>query len=207
MLKYQVDNIDKLLKQLDVKIVEKALLSSTNRAADRLSTEISRRIRGRYNISATNVRQRLKVTRAVSGNLSAVIKITGKRMGLTSFGASTRKVTLGRKAKKGKGRPWGRFRVGVSVRVLKSGGKKPITSQPAFLAAGRSGNRHVFYRDPRGGKSSTGKSKIIAMKMLSVPGMANVVEQDAAADYHQFAMSHLRAEFDRMLSYLLGEKG
>src|SRR5690606_10434802 len=95
----------------------------------------------------------------------------GPRVGLVNFGAAPRRITIARSPRRGqKGVRWGRFRTGVTVRVMKGSGRQLVgeafmskhlsareTSVPAghslrnrksaaFLATGRGGNRHVFYR-------------------------------------------------------------
>jgi len=205
MLRYKVDKLEQLLKRLDHRVVQKALERATDRTAKKLATEVSNRVRARYNISKKDFDARMTVRKSVKGDLASEVRITGQPIGIINFASQTRKVTLARKAKKGKGRPWGRFRTGASVKVLKVGGRKPITSKSAFIAKGLNGNEHIWYRDPTGKRTRSGKVKLHPMKMLSAPDMAKVVEKDMAADYQFFISSNLNQEFDHQLKYLLGE--
>lgn len=199
-------NITEIRNQFGDDFVEKVTVSALNKAAPKLQTYISKSIRQRYNITAADVKRkakRFKAKRSADKVYQASVLFQGSPIGYTNFSAKPKKVTIGRKTKKG--RPWGRFRTGVSVKVLKSSGQKQIKSRPAFLAVGMSGNRQVFYRDPRGRKTSTGKTALHSMKGPSIPDMVLASEGDTGEPYDVFAAQEFDTEFDRATDYYLSK--
>jgi len=204
VLKFDPADIEALKKEFGDQIVEKATVGAINKTVPKLRTYVSKLVRQEYTISAGDISRQVKFSRASKGSFSAKLLYKGRRVGLINFAAKPKKVTLGRK--RNKGVPWGRVRTGVTVKVKKSGGRKQVTSRSAFIARGANGNQQVFYRNERGARSRSGKVKIHAMKLLSVPDMVTNAEGDQAAAYDQFAATEFAVEFDRAMDFYLGKQ-
>ena len=127
----KLDGLDRLMKQLDPKLVKKAAVRSLNRTAPQAFTAGSKEVRKEYNVKAKDINKAKQIQKANFSNLYAVIKIVGARFKVLSFAA--------REVKKG-----------VTVKIKKSGGRKLIPG--AFKASMRYGpgifKRHGKARGP-----------------------------------------------------------
>lgn len=206
MQQYKFSDLDKLRKEYGDDLVDKVTIAALNKTAPKLQTFISKEVRQRYNIKASDIKRQAKRFKAWRGSNNAFktsVLFRGSKIGLTNFGAKPKRVTLGRKTKRGK--PWGRFRTGVSVRVLKTDTRKQIKSKPAFLARGLGGNEQVFYRDQRGRRSSSGNVVLHSMKGPSIPDMVIASEGGFSEPYDEFSAAEFDTEFDRAMGYYLSK--
>lgn len=203
MLKYQVKNLEKLKRKFDPKIVDSANRAAQNKAAQKLRTYISKSIRDVYNVKAGAISKRVKINRASVSSPFAELRYSGPRVGLINFGAKVKKVTLARKPRKGqKGRKWGRFRKGVTVRVRKDGGRKQVTSKPGFIAVGKNSNEHIFYR------TGKGRNDLKSAKTWSIPEMVRLAEKEGGPSnesYQEQAAAEYDVEFDRAMRHFMSQ--
>lgn len=208
MLKFDVRDLDKLRDEFSPDVVNKAINSAMGKTINKLQTYVSKEIRQTYNIKQAVVKKHARKFRSSNGTtnlLKAGMLYKSRKLGFMNFGAKPKKVTLGRKAKKG--RPWGRIRTGVTVQIRKNRPRKLVQSRPGFLAAGENGNIQAFYRDPRGGLSRTGKTKLKVMKGPSIPDMVLASEGLFGETYDQFAAAEYNKEFDVAMNFYLGKMG
>lgn len=198
MLQHDIKHIDELTQQYGIAVVEQANLRALNFAIAKLRTFVSKNIRAKYNVTAAAIARRVTMRKASSNHFQAHLRYVGPRVSMINFGAKPKNVTIARKSKTG--RRWGRKRTGVTVKILKKGSRKQITSVPAFIATGKSGNRHVFMRN------SSKRDDITAMSWRSVPQMVLSAERGGSAmDYDAFAVTEHAREFDRVLTHLLSK--
>lgn len=171
--------IDSQLSRLQEQIRDRVIGAALNKTIAKGKSEMSRQIRGEFNIKASDVNAQLKVRRASSqnGNLLATLEAFGKRRGHRS-----RNVALFR-AKQ--------TRKGVTVQIKKSGGRKLIAH--AFI--GNNG-RTVFIRE---GKS---RLPIKSVETIDVPQMFNTRRINAAV--LKKIQREFPVELDRALVALAG---
>ncbi|MAO41178.1 MAG: hypothetical protein CMK70_13555 [Pseudohongiella sp.] len=205
--KFEVKNLEVLRAQLGDSLVDKINASAVGKTVNKLQTYVSKEVRQRYNVKAGTFRRYAKKMKGVrrANEVSAVLLFRSRKLGYLNFGAKPRRVTLGRKTKKGQ--RWGRFRTGVTVQVMKADARKLIRSRPAFLATGQNGNQQVFYRDPRGKTTSGGKQRLIPMKGPSIPDMVVAAGDALGTPYDVFAAEEYDKEFDVALNYYMSKQG
>ncbi len=200
---YQVKDLEKLKKDLDPKIVERANSAGANKAAQKLRTFVSKAIRQVYNVKASAISKRVELRRASRSTPVAELRYKGPRVGLVNFAPKAKKVTLTRKPRKGqKGMPWGRVRTGVTVKVRKDGSRKLVQSKPGFIAVGANNNEHIYYR--------TGKerNKLESALTWSLPEMVRLSEKEGAGSekaYEDYAEQEYDLEFDRALRHFMSK--
>lgn len=158
--------------------LEKAMRSAISRAGQHTRTQISRRVRERYAISAGNLRteQNVRLTaRTGNGGAEAVLRIAGTKLPLHRFEGASPKgptnqahlvpVLIGDQSQ----RKWRMVHPGVTARarVLRGSGAKPLTD--SFVANFRSGHVGIFERT--GGMTSNMRDEIKEKMGLSIPQM------------------------------------
>ena len=102
---------DQLRKDFGDDFVDKVTASALGKTVSKLQTYVSKEIRQKYNIKAADVKRHAKKMKLIKGHRNfqkASILYKGRSLSFMDFGAREKRVTLGRKTKKG--RPWGRFR-------------------------------------------------------------------------------------------------
>lgn len=117
--------------------VERAQFRSLNTVAERLSVQARRDIGAEMNLTATYIREQMKLLKAARGKMVAVIKVRRRPVRLARYGAKQ----LTRSAPRAKGDPRRgiaarRKQAGVSVAV-KRGGRKALRG--AFMLPLRAG--------------------------------------------------------------------
>ncbi|MEF2145127.1 MAG: phage tail protein [Desulfovibrionaceae bacterium] len=113
-----------------------AAARAVNKTLQGLRTDVVREVRGRYNVPAKDVRGTMSIRKAWKHNAEGVLRIRAARsVPLVRFGALPRTPKVKRPRK---GAP------GVSVKVLSSGGRKPL--RRVFVARMRSGHVGVYER-------------------------------------------------------------
>lgn len=123
-IKLDSKEVEKALKEAS-KVAEKAAIRTLNRTADKARVAASKTVRETYNIKAGDLNRSVKTSKASRSNLTAILTIIGKPVGLILFGA---RQTL----------------KGVTYKILKNGGRAKL--HHAFIAVMRSGHRGVFER-------------------------------------------------------------
>lgn len=103
--------------------VEKALVSSLNRAAQMGKTQATREVTSRYTVKAKDVRPTMKLSRATKSSLEAEIESRGPALGLSHYRHSPRSDTTGSRRKP------------IRVAVKRDGGLKPLGK--AFVWRGK----------------------------------------------------------------------
>lgn len=188
-LRYRFDKLDQLRDRFDPRIVEKAVRSSIRKTALKLRTKLSKRVRERYNVPARVIARHAKLENFFQSRSQpfSILRYVGSKIGLINFGARSRIV----RTAKGKRR-------GVSVQVLKEGGRKVVKSEPAFIATGANENRHVFAR------TGEGRFPIVSLKGPSVAEM--VGRDEVIDDANAFMSGELPRIFDNEMEFFLLRK-
>ena len=148
-LQFDVRELQELKKQFDPKDVEKALRWSINATTRKAATLISRETRQRYDISAGDIRKRLRIQRLDRGDGRAIL-YTGRRLPLAQFKPRERWVSVSSKRRVQSGPRKGSMarRRGVTVRVRKDRGRQLV--QGGWLAKSQ-----IFSRSSRSDNQST----------------------------------------------------
>lgn len=157
-------------------VVKKAKRSAFGKLATKVRSVIAKGVSKRYVITQANV-NRHGNKRFVPGTDDVVLSYVGRRIGLINFGAKEKRVKVSPK-----GNRYGKYRKRVTVKIKKTGTRKPVTGfpgviSPGFIATGKEGNRHVFAR------TSSARFPIISLKTLAIPQMINeeVIKEAEAA--------------------------
>jgi len=174
--KIELKGLEEAKKALDVKQYQKAITFSLNRAIKSGRTEASKQIRKGekpFTLSKSDVDRKMNVR--LPNPYEAVLKITSEPWILSYF--KPRQIIGGIKSVikrtkkkgfeliKGTGR---KNSGGVSVEIVKG---RRVTLKHSFIATGKGGTPLVFWRK-KGDKSSiTGKDKLVALKVYSLPSM------------------------------------
>lgn len=189
-IRYEFQGIDDLIKRLDPKKVETAAFSAARRVAQRLRTDITRKVRQVYNVKAGELK--IPVIAARADRYAYVLRWSGPVLGLQHFGAPGQRVTL-RKGKK-------RYR-GATVAVKKGSGKKVV--RDAFVI--QKAKKLVVWRDDSEISPRTGRAMVRTKTGPSVPQM--VANATVMEDVNKFAAERMPREFDRALTALLAKTG
>src|SRR3972149_3036915 len=173
--KIELKGLKEAKKILDVKQYQKAITFSLNRAVKSGRTEASEQIRKGekpFALLKSDVDRKMNVR--LPNPYNAVLKITSGPWILSYF--KPRQIVGGKSAikrtkKKGFELIKGTRRKnsgGVSIEIVKG---RRVTLKHAFIATGKGGTPLVFWRK-KGDKSSiTGKDKLVALKVYSLPSM------------------------------------
>ena len=200
MIALTIENIGELQRRFDPADVLKALDRSIKTASARVSTGISRDVRVRYNIKASDIAKAVTVKPVYTGEIvSRLLVYVGRRVTLRKFGANKRRVNKG---------------LGVSVLVRKDNGRKIV--QGGFMALGlnaRPGEtpEQIFKRNgvPRRMRKGTyiGRKKqpLVRLTGPSIPTM--VQQKDVIDKASDLAGEVVRREFTRQMNLLLQRTG
>lgn len=210
-IRYSLQNFQELNKQFDSRMIRQAQFAAINKTLPKLRTHVSRRLRERFNVTARAITERVQLRKAAmsTGLLQGIIVFKGRRIGLINFSAQAKRVTIARapRGKNKKGIPFGRFRTGVTVRVHKAGGRKLVTDRKGFIAKGKNGSEHIFYRQTKrrfwGGPAV--KEVLRAAYQYSIAEM--VTQANGAVgtknSYTDFIKEEYDKEFDAALNYYM----
>jgi len=155
MIKWRINDIDKLRKEFGDMPIEKALRSTINKMAAKAKTAVSKEIRKTYNIKARDLNAQMRIDKYKPSRHSAILIASGPRFSLmyfdpvettirgsdailtkrstgknASYGLVSRKVRRGKKKR------------GVTVKVRKDRGRKRVVGKKGyggFIAQGRRG--------------------------------------------------------------------
>lgn len=164
------------------KVREKATVRAINKTAEQVKVQASREIRDAgYNLKIAKIKKAITLRRASKTELVAVLRATGKPVGLINYSARQTKA-------------------GVSVQV--KNGRKLISG--AFIATMPNGHKGVFVRKGhghrkvvKGGKTTWSGLPIDELFGPSIPSaFMNKVVQDALR-------SAVREKFPRLLKHEL----
>jgi len=193
-LQFDVRELQELKQQFDPKDVEKALSWAVNATTRKAATEISKKTRQRYTVSADDIRKRLRIER-YRRDVDRAILYTGRRLPLVQFKPSERWVSVNPKRRVQSGPRKGSMarRRGVSVRVRKDKGRQLV--QGGWLAKG-----HILRRKDKGDT----QSQPIMRFGPSIPEMVdNPKVIEAAQD---LVRKDLPQQFNDRLNYILNRK-
>ncbi|HAP66892.1 MAG TPA: hypothetical protein DCQ99_03565 [Nitrospinae bacterium] len=174
--KIELKGLEETKKILNVKQYQKAVTFSLNRVIKSGRTEASEQIRKGekpFTLSKSDVDRKMNVR--LPNPYEAVLKITSEPWILSYFkprqiiggikSAIKRTKKKGFELIKGTGR---KNSGGVSIEIVKG---RRVTLKHAFIVTGKGGTPLVFWRK-KGDKSSiTGKDKLVALKVYSLPSM------------------------------------
>lgn len=166
-------DIDKAMKLLEKvpNAVEQAAATALNRAVIAGRTAVSKGVRERYTIQASNIKGQVRIKRAVKSDLEAAVIISGAPIDLTNF-----RVRISRR--------------GVYAQVKKGGGG--VLSRSFFMAVGKAGLYH---------RSSRSRLPIQREFGPSVPQMTGEshVSQDVQERMHEVFQTRFEHEAIRRL--------
>ena len=193
-LQFDVRQLKQLRQQFDAKDVDTALRWAVNATARKAATLISRETRQRYDISAGDIRKRLRIQRLDRGDGRAIL-YTGRRLPLAQFKPRERWVSVSSKRRVQSGPRKGSMarRRGVTVRVRKDRGRQLV--QGGWLAKSQ-----IFRRSSRSDNQSTPEMRFGP----SIPEMVgNQQVMDAAQN---LVRDDLPQQFNDRLNYILNRK-
>lgn len=193
-LQFDVRELQQLKNQFDPKSVEKALDWAVGATTRKAATLISREARQRYDVSAGDIRKRLRITR-LDRDADRAILYTGRRLPLSQFKPRERWVTVSTKRRVQSGPRKGSMarRRGVTVRVRKDRGRQIV--QGGWLA-----KNHIYRRSDKGDNKSAPEMRFGP----SVPEMVGNQEvMEAAQD---LVRADLPPQFNNRLNYILNKK-
>lgn len=173
MISIEIDNLKQVQQALkdQPKKVNLVLSRAINRAATNAKSNMSKKVRENYLISAADVKATINLTKATSSKPFARVKSTGKRINFAKFKVTPRNFVKGKS--------------GYSVQIKKEGGSKVI---PGFMA-GTNPNQEFrwgFYR--RTGKERWPVKQLMGPAVPQMIGSKNViswVESEAQAMLNQ----------------------
>ncbi len=164
------------------KVTANAKRSTINLILRKSRVQTVQEVRKVYNIKSGDMKKAMVITRASNQKQEGLIKIKGTRLPLDRFAARKRVVKTGR----GK-------RVGVTVRVKKSGGRKLV--RQGFQGKLRnSGKVTVFKR--------VGRARL-PIRRLTTTSPAKMFEKEAEKKLFEIFERELPIIFDRQLMFYL----
>lgn len=193
-LQYDVRELQRLRQQFDPKDVTKALDWAVGATTRKAATLISRETRNRYDISAGEIRKRLRIVR-LDRDADRAILYTGRRLPLAQFKPRERWVSVASKRRVQSGPRKGSLqrRRGVTVRVRKDSGRKLV--QGGWLA-----KNHIFRRSDKDDNQST-------PTMRFGPSIPEMVGNDQVMEAaQQMVRDDLPQGFSNRLDYILNRK-
>ncbi len=131
--------------------LNRALSSAINKTVAQGRTVAIQMLADTLTVKKSNIRARTDTKKASPKNLAGAIKILGRRIGLINF----------KYKDTGKGKGRNRKGKGVFVQAYKAG--VPEIFPKAFVATGKSANKHIFRR-----RGSAGRLPIDSLKGLSL---------------------------------------
>jgi hypothetical protein len=185
--------------------VNRAIVGAINKTLPQGRTLIVRRLHGILAIkSQGNIRRRTTIIRASMGRKQGVVRILARPIALTNFNVKDTRIRSEKRDKATGKLLFQRLRKkagsGVTAQIYRGGAIEKFPY--AFIADGRSGNRHVFERQYRGDKR-VARLPIFSRKgvsLLSVfedePGLERELTEKVA---DVFAVQ-LRSQIDRLLN-------
>lgn len=173
--------------ELEQRAQTRAVMRALNSAARGMRTDAGREIHKRYpRLSTRDIGKLIDVQLASAANLVATITVRGRPLSLIRFAAGTR-------TRRGSGGVW------VSVK----GQRKFIPH--AFIASGRDiggegRSEVVFIRKKYAPRSKAGKSGIVALRTVDVPGVMDIKEVRGIVE--TLTQGRFDKEFERQLGLL-----
>ncbi|RUR51416.1 phage tail protein [Vreelandella populi] len=191
---FDIRQLQQLRDRFDPRIVDKALDRSVNATTRKAATFISRYTRDMYDISAGDIRRRMKIQR-VNRDASRAILYTGRRLPLAQFKPRERwvPVSSGRRVQSGPRKGRVARRRGVTVRIRKDNGRQLV--QGGWHAKG-----HILRRENKRDNQSEPRIRFGP----SIPEMVgNQRVMDAAQD---MIRDDLPRQFNQQIDYLLSRE-
>ena len=190
MIEIQLTNIRQLKKEFEPKKVEKAYRSALKKTGAKTKTRVSKDVRKTYNIKARDINN---ITRLYSVSHGVVISWAGKNLSLAKFTPLKRIINIGA------GKPFGSKRIGVSVRIKKTSGRKLV--KKGFQVTKL--NNQIFQRTGGKMKSDPTKDAIKKMFGISIPQMVN---DNILNDAANFIEQEMPIQFERAFKHFVGAK-
>jgi hypothetical protein len=193
MIDIDFQDLDKLRKQFDPKVVNRALNSAINKTANKARTFISKKIREKYNVKAATIKHSLsEIRRKDPKDLVAerVLQYTGPHLVLSHFGARVARI------------PGSRHK-GASVLVRKDRGRKIVKGRHGyggFIIVDKKYNHLNVYE-----RETKERYPIDALFGPSVAEMISATETFNAID--AFVGAEMPKQLEHELDYFLGKAG
>lgn len=182
-----IDDVVEFLDELKLRALVNAARKSMNRSVMALRTQANRVVREERKLKMGEInKDYFKVTKAKGsdlGSMSASLSVSGKSVSLIRFLVGNKSV------QSTKGIP---VKQRTPVRVEVRPGRK-VTLKGAFLAAGKSGNVHIFRR------RTAARHPIVKQ---STPALSVLLARDQhRLKLESFAKEHFSKEFKTTFSY------
>lgn len=193
-LQFDVRQLKQLRQQFDAKDVDTALRWAVNATTRKAATLISRETRNLYDISAGDIRKRLRIQR-IEQDAGRAILYTGRRLPLAQFKPRERWVTVSSRRRVQSGPRKGSMarRRGVTVQVRKDRGRQQV--QGGWLA-----KNHIYRRSDKDDNKS-------APEMRFGPSIPEMVGNQQVMDAAQeLVRQDLPQQFNDRLNYILNRK-
>lgn len=193
-LQFDVRQLKQLRQQFDAKDVDTALRWAVNATTRKAATLISRETRNLYDISAGDIRKRLRIQR-IEQDAGRAILYTGRRLPLAQFKPRERWVTVSSRRRVQSGPRKGSMarRRGVTVQVRRDNGRQQV--QGGWLA-----KNHIYRRSDKDDNQS-------APEMRFGPSIPEMVGNQQVMDAAQeLVRDDLPQQFNDRLNYILNRK-
>jgi hypothetical protein len=159
---------------------ELTLTRAINTSVKTILTQARVRIGNELNLKASRISKNLSFKNASFGNLSGAVIGKGRPVGLVSYGA--KRYGSGKRGK------------GIQVKVLRSGGSSKL--KHAFITTGKrgqalstDGNKHVFFRQIKGGR----KVSRYPLETLHGPRTTDIFASDKVLEPLTIQAAHIFA--------------
>ena len=191
----KLEGVDRALKMLDPKIVQRAAQRTLERAAKSGKTIISSQIREKFNIKKADLDRKIKINPPWQGKLQAELIVKGEPISLIYFGPKQMAGNIQTFISKNKGiaqkqtRRASKFG-GVQVRIIRG---KEARLRSAFIARGKGGTPFVFRR--------VGKKRLPLRAMKVVTAQSILKQQGNIRAVKQRILEQLKKEFKHNLTF------
>ncbi len=183
---FELEDYERLLRIFDPRVVEKALVVSTQKTALKTRTKISKLVRNIYNVKARDI-PKVTPKRIGSDPPEFLLLYAGKRIGLEKFGLTERSVSTRAGRRKA-----------AYVRVKKAGGRKLVKGVRGRRGFGApvKGGRLIFERET--------DKKALPISRLTGPAVAQLVgARSVLPDIEKGVSEEIQDQFDHNLAFFL----
>jgi hypothetical protein len=199
--------LSRIAEHFDPMLVQKAHKQATKRTATKVKTAISKAARARYKIAARDITAGLKLKRD-DRTESVILQYTGKRISLSRFNPREVRVSGNKsnitsrvkgQTKRRQVRRNAKHKSGVSVQILRNGGRRQVMGRRGFGA---------FLSDLHGLKVFMRKEKKrLPIIRVTGPSIVHMVgHQSVIESFTDKVEEAFPQEFERALDYQLGIK-
>lgn len=180
-----LNNFKEVIKMFSRETMSKVISRTLNTEGTRFKTTIAKSIRKIYNVKSGDIKERVHTKSATYSRLQYIMKVDGHRLNLSRFSPLEKKIKI--KSKNGR---WGYTRVGVTVKVKRTGGRK-------LVKGGFSHSGAIFKR------AGDDRMPIDTLRTLSIAQMfkkdfIKIGEDNINANLHKTFQSNLNYYLNRI---------